>query len=49
VDGRIISEENLGKYGVKVYNGCMSQDRDQWQAVLNMVINLWFHKRKRIS
>jgi hypothetical protein len=34
--------------------GCMgmdwiylAQDMDQWQAVVNTVMNLWFHKRAR--
>jgi hypothetical protein len=25
------------------------QDRDQWWALANMVMNLWFHKRWEIS
>jgi hypothetical protein len=27
----------------------LAQDRDQWQALVNMVINLGFHKRWSIS
>jgi hypothetical protein len=42
VDGRIILEWILGKWGGKVWTGCMhlAQARDQWQAVVNTVMNL---------
>jgi hypothetical protein len=36
VDGRIILEYMLEKWGRD-----QDQDRDQWQAVANMVMNLW--------
>jgi hypothetical protein len=28
---------------------CMAQDRDQWWALVNMVMNFRFHKRQRLS
>jgi hypothetical protein len=41
-----------GSYG----KGCedvnwihMVQDRDQWQALVNMVMNFWFHIRGALS
>jgi hypothetical protein len=27
----------------------MAQDRDRWQALLNAIMNLWFHKLRAIS
>jgi hypothetical protein len=26
-----------------------AQDRDQWRALVNTVMNLWLHKRREIS
>jgi hypothetical protein len=42
VDGRIILEWTLGKYDGKIWTGCiyLVQDRDQWWALVNTVINL---------
>jgi hypothetical protein len=47
------------KYNIRVdlreivWNGVdwmhLAQHRDQWQALVNTVINLVFHKRRRIS
>jgi hypothetical protein len=27
----------------------LTQDIDQWQAVMNMIMNLWFHKMLGVS
>jgi len=27
----------------------LAEDKDQWQALVNMVINLWVHRRWGIS
>jgi hypothetical protein len=40
IDGRIMLEWSLGEYNGKVWAGDMAQDRDQWWAVVNVVINL---------
>jgi hypothetical protein len=49
-DGMIISEWIFGKQGGRVWTGCIwLQDRDQWQALVNMIMNSGFHKRHGIS
>jgi hypothetical protein len=43
VDGRIILEWVLEKYGVKIVDWMhLAQDKDQWRALVNTVINFWF-------
>jgi hypothetical protein len=27
----------------------LTQDRDLWQAIMNMIMNLWFHKMLEVS
>jgi hypothetical protein len=42
VDGNIILEWLLGKMGWEGVDCTrLAQDRDQWQAVVNTVMNLW--------
>jgi hypothetical protein len=45
VDVKIILERILGKYGGKVWTGCMYQDRVQWRGLVNTVMNLLVSKR----
>jgi len=41
VDRKIILEWMLRKHGGKVWTGCtVAQDKDQWRAVVNTIINL---------
>jgi hypothetical protein len=50
VDGRIILEWILGKMGWEGVNWIhLVQERDQWQVLVNTVMNLRFHKRRGIS
>jgi len=39
VDGMIILEMIVGKWGGKVWIGCTAQDRDQWRALVNTLMN----------
>jgi hypothetical protein len=39
VDRKIILKWILGKSGRKVWIGCMSQDTEQWRALVNTVMN----------
>jgi hypothetical protein len=47
VDGRIIFKEQLGWEGVAWIH--LSQDRDQWWALVNTALYLGFHKMLGIS
>jgi hypothetical protein len=47
VDGKIILEWILGKYGGRVWTGCRSQDRGQLRALVNMVMNLSVPQKER--
>jgi hypothetical protein len=39
IDGKIILEWVIEKYGGKVWPAFMAQDRDQYQAVVSVVVN----------
>jgi hypothetical protein len=45
---RIILKWTLKKLGVHVYWNQLVQDRVQWWDVVDTVMNLWFHKGRRI-
>jgi len=50
VDGRIISEYILQKWGCEDANWIhLAQNRDQWQALVNTVMNFRFPEIRRIS
>jgi hypothetical protein len=49
VDGKITLEWILEMRSEIVDWIHLSQDRDQWQAVVNTVMNFWFHTGKITS
>jgi hypothetical protein len=40
-DGKIILEWMSEKWGEKLWTGHVVQDRNQWPALVNTVMNLW--------
>jgi hypothetical protein len=48
-DRKIILKYILKKLDGRVWNGFMPQNRGQWQGLVNMVMDLRFHKKRRNS